>query len=1220
MSRIGVNLIVWGVAVFSWASNPPVNTDWPQWRGPNRDSVSLETGLALDWNARPPREMWSAEVGNGLSCVVVANDRAFTMGWTSNHGGEDTIWCFNAETGAVLWKQTYPNYQFLSGDHALPDPKSLRGPNSTPCVDGDRIYTSTSSGKVLCLRTDTGEVLWERNLRAETGADRNDRCAGHDESDINTASPIVIGDVVVFGIGFTGVAVDKLTGKIRWGWSGGGETVASPVHIPLNGVDYVGVVDSDRHFHLTDIKSGKEKELKNIDYSAARYAPDPLFSAGNLILNGNCYSTSNWQKLWSSKGGAYAPNLVSNGFLYQCNQYEGQLSCLDLKDGSSKASGKITKYSSYIMAQGKLLALGGEEIDVVQAAPDGIKVEGILKLPGKGQGYLVLPTLSDGRLFVRGQIGKVTVYDIRGPGYSAQKSNRFVSAPTPTPVVLTPPIAPLSKPTDQDWPQTRGPLRNGVAPSNNLHLDWTRSQPRQLWQTNIGPAFSGMTLVGDRIYTVGFNYRSGFYYGGGGTAWSTICCLDARNGQQIWTQNCSLPRHPDFVTPDLSTKVYGNFPFWNYDLFYFGSHATPTIEGDRLYMLDQAGGVECLSTEDGKIIWQKNLTKDLELDYPNFYFSGSPLVMGKALVLSMGTSGVALDKENGKVLWSTGKDAGGAASPILFTQGGKPTLAVFGKDKLVTLSADTGTPIWNYNWVDGYGRNLCDPIPAGDDQLLVFGGGGKGSALLRAGSGKPVWEQKALDPLMGTPILYQGYIYGPSQSQKGVVCLNGKTGAVQWTSEPMLATQVILSGDILVIQCQNGDLNLAKASPQGYVSLGKYHALQSANCFVPPIISHGKLICRSWEGDIVALDLTTLDPIRVPVIPGLTKDSFKELLTQLGAPKLMQRQAAIDVLSKATDQEVPLILPGILETVKGNSWLAQDAAAQLLQQLGARAKPVGSYLVPLIQANIKSHDWAMVTILLETLKKVDPASLGLLSPAIQEAMGDSDKLVRIAAIQFLDRVPFTDGIMDALLTQAKDENNYLYIGSAIRRLGRVDPTAGGKLLPKVLPSIEQPEKQGHLDWRTALFILRDLGGGARNAIPALVKFSMIDTWKDWDVRWAKEFSEETLRGIRLIENSNIDPLERYAYINTPPITKDMQVTCLAGKSVTAKMECSDRDDFERNLHITAVTNPAHGKVKINGLNMEYQADNGYVGKDVFTWKASDPTSDSGIATTTIQVQ
>ena len=175
-------------------------------------------------------------------------------------------------------------------------------------------------------------------------------------------------------------------------------------------------------------------------------------------------------------------------------------------------------------------------------------------------------------------------------------------------------------------------------------------------------------------------------------------------------------------------------------------------------------------------------------------------------------------------------------------------------------------------------------------------------------------------------------------------------------------------------------------------------------------------------------------------------------------------------------------------------------------------------------------------------------------------------------------------------------------------------------MPKVLPSIEQPEKQGHLDWRTALFILRDIGSGARNAIPALVKFSTIDTWKDWDVRWAKEFSEETLRGIRLIENSNIDPLERYAYINTPPITKDMQVTCLAGKSVTAKMECSDRDDFERNLHITAVTNPAHGKVKINGLNMEYQADNGYVGKDVFTWKASDPTSDSGIATTTIQVQ
>ena len=527
--------------------NHVVSSDWPQWRGANRDSISQETGLALDWAAHPPREMWTSEVGTGSSCVVVVNDRAYTMGWSSNHGGEDTIYCFNAETGSLIWKYSYANYQPLSEDHGLPAPRSLYGPNSTPCVDGDRIYTSTSSGKALCLQTDTGEVLWERNLQVETGADRNGVVSTHG-CESNFASPIVIGDVVVFGVGCTGVAVDKLTGKIRWGWAGGGESIASPIHLSLDGTDYVGVVDSERWMHIMNLTSGKDLGLNRwvVSYSGVKYLPDPIFCDGKLILNGECYSASDWKKLWSTKPGGYAPNIVSNGFLYLCNQTDGQLSCVDLKDGSVKASCAIPLDSSMIMAQGKLLAIGNDEITVVQASPDGFKLEGQLKLPGEHQGYFLLPTISDGRLFVKGQAGRVTVYDIRAPGHPRYVANR--PATSPTPLVSSAVMPTVSRPTDQDWPQSRGPLHNGVAPANTLKLDWSTAQPRPLWQTNVGPAFSGMTMVGDRIYTVGYNYRSAFNYGGAGTQWTTICCIDARNGQQIWSQDCAFPRSGDFVT------------------------------------------------------------------------------------------------------------------------------------------------------------------------------------------------------------------------------------------------------------------------------------------------------------------------------------------------------------------------------------------------------------------------------------------------------------------------------------------------------------------------------------------------------------------------------------------------------------------------------------------------------------------------------------------------
>ena len=1209
-----VSVIVAMSSVARCGESPVVTSDWPQWRGPNRDSISPETGLALDWNTQPPREMWTAEVGNGLSCVLAVKNRAFTTGWTSNHGGETSVWCFNAETGTVLWKYTYPDVRFLSGDHGLPDPKTLVGPNATPCVDGDRIYTSTSSGQACCLRTDTGEVIWERDLRADTGADRNDRCSGHGESDINVASPLVIGDVVIFGVGSTGVGVDKLTGKIRWGWTGGGQTVASPIRIPVDGVDYVGVVDSEKGIHIVQVANGKE--LRKIGYPPARYAPDPLLFDGKLILNSECYSIKSGQTIWKTKGGAYAPNLVHKGYLYQCDQYEGHLYCIDIKDGSVKCSGDIPKYNSVIMAQGKLLAQG-DEIHVVQASPEGIKVEGKIKLPGKYQGYLALPSISDGRLFVRSQVGKVIAYDIRAPGHPRYAANRAVVSATTSAVSASPVVV---KPTDQDWPQWRGPQRNGIAPANNLKLDWISGTPKPLWQANVGPAFSGLVMAGDRIYTIGFSYRNNFYYGGAGTPWVTVDCIDARNGQTVWEQSYGgFPRSPGYVTPDLSVKVYGNFPFWNYNLFYFGAYATLALDGDRLYVLNQAGIAMCLSATDGSVVWQKNLTKDLELDRPNWFFNGSPLVLDKAVVLAIGTAGVALDKMNGKVIWSTGKESSGCASPVLFTQGGQQRLAMFGKNKLYTLAADTGTTLWNYNWVDGYNRNMSDPVPFGNDQLLVSGAKGKGSALLKVGTDRPVWEQKALDPIMGTPVLYQGYLYGPSQSKKGVVCLDAKTGAVQWTSEPMPATQVIVSGETLVIQCQNGEIHLAKASPQGYQSLGKCHPLQSENCFTPPVIAHGKLLCRSWEGDIVALDLSALEPVRALVITPLPAERMMKLVAQLGAPTKVQRQTAIDGLAQAHDEELPHLLPALITAFKTSSWFSQDAAGEVLQQLGTKAKPVAADLVALANASITKHDWAMVVVLLDALKKVDPTSLVSVSPAIQATMNDTEREVRIAAMQFLDRVPLTDGLVDALLTQAKIKDNYFYMGTVVRRIGLLGPAVGEKLLPKILPSLEHPGKPGMLEWQTALFMLRDLGPSARNALSVLMAFSTIDTWKTWDVGLAKTFSDETLRCVKLLENSNHDPLCRYTYLNTPPTVKDMQLTCAKGKTVTAKMDCHDSDDFERNLEITVITQPAHGKVNVTNLTMEYQPDNTYVGNDSFTWKAADPTDESGTATVTIQV-
>ena len=189
----------------------------------------------------------------------------------------------------------------------------------------------------------------------------------------------------------------------------------------------------------------------------------------------------------------------------------------------------------------------------------------------------------------------------------------------------------------------------------------------------------------------------------------------------------------------------------------------------------------------------------------------------------------------------------------------------------------------------------------------------------------------------------------------------------------------------------------------------------------------------------------------------------------------------------------------------------------------------------------------------------------------------------------------------------------------MRRIGLLGPAASEKMLARIIPVLEHPDKSGVVDWQTALFLVRDLGPSAQKAMPALIAFGAIDTWKQWDVRWAKTYAEEALRSVKLLENSDYDPLCRCAYLNTPPQVKEMQLTCTQGKSVTAKLDCHDPDDFERSLEVKVITQPAHGKVTVTGLSMEYQAHADYAGKDSFTWKASDPTDDSATATVSIQV-
>lgn len=181
------------LALFILVADAAFGADWPQYRGINRDGTSAETGWLKTW---PPTEVWRQTVGMAYSSVAVSEGRVYTMGWTTN---TDFVYCFDAYKGTRLWSYSYPNGTLKGW-----------GPNATPTVDGNKVYTYSHTGDFYCFNKATGAVLW--NKLVDAGRHGEWGYAG---------SPLVEGNKIILNAG-GGVAVDKNSGSNIWRNAGTG--------------------------------------------------------------------------------------------------------------------------------------------------------------------------------------------------------------------------------------------------------------------------------------------------------------------------------------------------------------------------------------------------------------------------------------------------------------------------------------------------------------------------------------------------------------------------------------------------------------------------------------------------------------------------------------------------------------------------------------------------------------------------------------------------------------------------------------------------------------------------------------------------------------------------------------------------------------------------------------------------------------------------------------
>ena len=380
-----------------------------------------------------------------------------------------------------------------------------------------------------------------------------------------------------------------------------------------------------------------------------------------------------------------------------------------------------------------------------------------------------------------------------------------------------------------DWERYRGPTQNGAS-AEKLPASLPKDGLKTLWSAKVGTGTSSITVSGDRVFTMGNSHEK-----------DTVWCFDAKSGRVLWSYEYPL------------TVGKRNFEG--------GAAATPTVDGARVYTVSHEGDLFCLDVATGKKLWYKHYQQDLGGKRPYWGYAGSPLVEGNLLICDIGghdASTVALDKTDGSIVWKSGGDESGYASPVVAMLAGKKTVVMFKASHLVGLDLKDGKELWRADWKTSYDVNATTPLVSGN-RILVTSGYGTGCGLFEVSATgiAELWRNKELRSHFSSPILWQGNVYGidgDANPRAALVCLDFATGALKWKDKSVNGGALVLDDGKLVILNEPGELLIGDASPAGFRPLLRQQVLPK-RCWVQPTVANGRIYCRNNDGVLVALGL-----------------------------------------------------------------------------------------------------------------------------------------------------------------------------------------------------------------------------------------------------------------------------------------------------------------------------------------------------------------------------
>jgi outer membrane protein assembly factor BamB len=403
--------------------------------------------------------------------------------------------------------------------------------------------------------------------------------------------------------------------------------------------------------------------------------------------------------------------------------------------------------------------------------------------------------------------------------------------------------------TRSDWPQWRGPRRDGISPETGLLRQWPAEGPKLLWQLNdIGDGYSTPSVAGTRIYLMSNR----------GMADEFVQALSTDDGRVIWT-----------------TRV-GNVGNPSQDPPYAKARSTPTVDGDLVYALGSDGDLVCLEAASGKMRWQKSLRKDFGGKPGQWAYAESPLVDGDLLVITPGgeqATLAALDKKTGAVVWTSavpGGDAAEYASAAVVHAGERKQYVQCLNKGLVGVEAKTGRFLWRYTETTKGPAQYFSPVVRDE---YVYGGAlsiGGGLVRLKAEGGgiaaEPVYFARGLPNGIGGAVLVGDHLYGVDLVSRALVALEFTSGKVTWRAEDFGRGSLAYADGLLYIHDETGDMRLVAANPQAFRETsrftppaqpkGKTAGQFTEKAYAFPVIAGGRLYLRDlgtlWVYDLRA--------------------------------------------------------------------------------------------------------------------------------------------------------------------------------------------------------------------------------------------------------------------------------------------------------------------------------------------------------------------------------